>query len=243
MQHSYQLPTEIIRLDHLNFYYGSGDHIFYNLNFSFFEGGFYFLTGSSGAGKTTLLKLIYTDILPTDGQMTVFGKNTLSLSEKEKPTFLQKIGIIFQSCRLLPHLSVCENVALSMRLLGNSKKKSTAYAKELLHWVGLGNHIEHFPDQISDGQKQRVSIARAVITRPQLLLADEPTGNVDDETSFKIMGLFEELNKMGTTIIMATHNNQLVNNFPYTEIQIHQGQLHMMNTNHFSQQNYQQRAF
>ncbi len=233
MQNQYKLPTEIIRLEHVNFHYSSSDHIFYNLNFTFFEGYFYFLTGPSGCGKTSLLKLIYNDLQPLDGQINVFGKNVHNLSEKHKPLFLQKVGLIFQDFRLLPHLSALDNVALSMKLSGGTEKKARAYAKELLHWVGLGAHLENLPSELSDGQKQRVNIARAIISRPSLVLADEPTGNVDDETAFKIMNLFEELNKMGTTIIMATHNRQIIHHFPYTELQIYQGQIHMANTQNF----------
>ena len=235
MQDHYELPTEVIRLDHLNFHYQTGNHIFYNLNFSFFEGGFYFLTGASGSGKTSLLRLLYGDLKPVDGQISVFGKNISTLSEKEKQIFLKQIGIIFQGGKLLNHLSALDNVALSMKIFGGSEKKSKSYAKELLHWVGLGAQLDNKPDELSDGQKQRVAIARAVITRPVLLMADEPTGNVDDETAFKILGLFEELNNLGTTIIMATHNRQIVSNYDYPELQIHQGQLHVVGGHNFAQ--------
>ncbi|CAO5674753.1 MAG: Cell division ATP-binding protein FtsE [Holosporales bacterium] len=220
-------PSVIIRLDHVALSYTTGHHVFYDLNYSFFANGFYFLTGPSGIGKTSLMKLIYGDLKPSDGDVTVFGKNVSQLQEKEKAGFFQKIGLVFQDCRLLDHLSVLDNVALPMKIAGTDLKKSRSYAKELLHWVGVGDHIQKLPTLLSDGQRQRVAIARAIITRPLLLLADEPTGNVDDMTAYKMINLFEELNKMGTTVIVATHNRQIVASFPYPELQLYQGQLMM----------------
>lgn len=221
----YQTAAEVIRFDHVGVSYPTGHHVFYDLNFTFFANGFYFLTGASGAGKTTLLKLIYRALAPSEGLVTVFGKDLAKLSPKEESIFRQKVGLVFQDCRLIPHLSALDNVALPMKIAGSDLKKSRAYAKELLHWVGLGDHMNNDPTMLSDGQRQRVAIARSVITKPTLLLADEPTGNVDDDTAFRIISLFEELNKIGTTLIIATHNKQIVAQFPYPEIQLHQGQL------------------
>ncbi|MBP9752515.1 MAG: ATP-binding cassette domain-containing protein [Proteobacteria bacterium] len=217
----------IIRLDRVALSYATGHHVFYDLNYSFFTNGFYFLTGPSGIGKTSLLKLIYGDIKASEGSVTVFGKDVSLLSEKERASFFQKMGLVFQDCRLLDHLTVLDNVALPMKIGGTDLKKSRVYAKELLHWVGVGDHIQKYPSLLSDGQRQRVAIARAIITRPLLLLADEPTGNVDDMTAYKMINLFEELNKMGTTVIVATHNRQIVSSFPYPELQLYQGQLIM----------------
>lgn len=221
----YQSANEVIRFDHVGVSYPTGHHVFFDLNFSFFANGFYFLTGASGAGKTTLLRLIYRALMPNDGVVTVFGKDLSKLSAKEEAIFRQKVGLVFQDCRLIPHLSSLDNVALPMKIAGNDLKKCRSYAKELLHWVGLGDHMHSNPNMLSDGQRQRVAIARSVITKPTLLLADEPTGNVDDETAFRIMTLFEELNKIGTTLIVATHNRQIVSQFAYPEIQLFQGQL------------------
>lgn len=221
----FRSASEIVRFDRVGLSYQTGHHVFYDLNYTFFANGFYFLTGASGVGKTSLLKLIYKNVLPTDGVVSVFGKNVADISEKERSVFLQKIGLVFQNCKLIDHLNVLDNVALAMKISGADLKKSRSYARELLHWVGLGDHLNNLPAQLSDGQRQRVAIARAVITRPLLLLADEPTGDVDDHTAFKMMNLFEELNKIGTTLIVATHNRQLVSSFSYPELHLHQGQL------------------
>lgn len=216
---------EIIRFDRVGLHYTKDAPICFDLDFSFFAGGFYFLTGPSGVGKTSLLKLIYKEVAPISGTVRVFGKDLSKLTMQELPNFRQKMGLVFQDCRLLDHLNTLDNVALPMKIAGSDLKKARVYAKELLHWVGLGQHIEAFPATLSDGQKQRIGIARAVITRPKLLLADEPTGNVDDVSAFKMMSLFEELNKIGTTIILATHNRQIVSTFPYPELQLYHGQL------------------
>lgn len=217
--------VEIIKLENVALYYNTGTPVFYHLDFSFFKGGFYFLTGPSGAGKTSLLKLIYRDIRPSEGSIRVFGRDIGTLKPSELPAFRQRMGLVFQDCRLINHLSALDNVALALKISGADAKRSYNYAKELLHWVGLGDHLHYKPETLSDGQKQRVSIARAVITRPLLLLADEPTGNVDESSAYKLMLLFEELNKIGTTVIMATHNRGLTSSFKYPELQIYQGQL------------------
>ncbi len=218
-------PVEIVKFENVSLNYPTGHPVFYNLNYTFYKGGCYFLTGASGAGKTSLLKLIYSGERATKGQVSVFGKEITSLNPQELPLFRQKMGLVFQDCRLLSHLSALDNVALAMTLTNHNAKKSRAYATELLNWVGLGDHLHNLPDALSDGQKQRVAIARAVITRPLLILADEPTGNVDDDNAYKLMMLFEELNKIGTTIIMATHNRALVSSFNYPELYLHKGQL------------------
>lgn len=199
--------------------------MFYNLNYSFFAGTFYFLTGPSGAGKTSLLKLIYRGLKPSEGKVNVFGRDVNALTTSELPSFRQRMGLVFQECRLIDHLPVLDNVALALKINGTDTKQSRSYAKELLHWVGLGEHLNAIPLQLSDGQRQRVAIARAVITRPLLLLADEPTGNLDVHSAHRLMSLFEELNKMGTSIVLATHNQALVSAFPYIELKLHQGQI------------------
>ena len=218
-------PVEIIRFDQVSLYYPSGIPVFYNLSYSFYSSGFYFLTGASGAGKTSMMKLIYRDIKPTEGSVTVFGRDVASVNNSELPIFRQKMGLVFQDCRLLSHLTALDNVALALRVAGMDLKRARTYGKELLHWVGLGEHFNFLPESLSDGQKQRVGIARAVITRPLLLLADEPTGNVEDRAAYKLMLLLEELNKIGTTVIVATHNRTLVESFLHPEIHLAQGQL------------------
>jgi len=218
-------PVEIIRFERVSLYYPSGIPVFYNLSYSFFSAGFYFLTGASGAGKTSIMKLIYRDLKPSEGIITVLGRDVTRITNAEIPIFRQKMGLVFQDCRLLPHLNALDNVALALRVAGMDLKRARTYGKELLHWVGLGEHFDFLPASLSDGQKQRVGIARAVITRPLILLADEPTGNVDDRAAYKLMLLLEELNKIGTTIIVATHNRTLVDSFSHPELHLSQGKL------------------
>ncbi len=217
--------VEIVKFEHVGLYYSSGHAVFYDLNYSFFAGAFYFLTGPSGVGKTSLLKLIYRGLKTSEGKVSVFGKDVNTVGCSELPSFRQRMGLVFQDCRLIDHLSALDNVALALRITGTDTRRSRNYAKELLHWVGLGDHLNSLPPQLSDGQKQRIAIARAVITRPLLLLADEPTGNLDAHSSYRLMSLFEELNKMGTSIILATHNQALVSAFPYVELKLYQGQI------------------
>jgi cell division transport system ATP-binding protein len=229
-------PIEIIRFEQVSLLYPSRTPVFFNLHYSFYSSEFYFLTGVSGAGKTSLMKLIYRALKPTDGHVMVFGRDISTLSGNDLALFRQKMGLVFQDCRLLPHLTALDNVALSLRISGSEKRRARSYAKELLNWVGLSEYENHYPDTLSDGQKQRVAIARAVITRPILLIADEPTGNLDDRTAYKLMLLLEELNKIGTTIIVATHNRRLVESFPHPELHLQQGQL---TTHHHQQENQQ----
>jgi len=217
--------VEIIKFERVGLQYSTGQTVFYELSYSFFAGTFYFLTGPSGVGKTSLLKLIYRGFKVSEGKISVFGRDVDSLSASELPSFRQRMGLVFQDCRLIDHLSVLDNVALALKITGTDTRRSRTYATELLHWVGLGDHLDNLPLQLSDGQKQRVAIARAVITRPLLLLADEPTGNLDAHSAHRLMSLFEELNKMGTSIVLATHNQALVSAFPYIELSLHQGQI------------------
>lgn len=212
--------VEVVRFDGVGFRYPGGSRVFKDLSFCLYAGSFSFLTGPSGIGKTSILKLMYRDITTSEGVVRVFGRNAAKLSDREVPLFRQKMGLVFQDCRLINQISVMENVALVMKINGTSERSATQHAIELLEWVGLQDHIHEMPQNLSDGQKQRVAIARAVITRPLLLLADEPTGNVDDHTAMRLMYLFEELNKIGTTIIIATHNRSLVSEFGYPELQL-----------------------
>jgi cell division transport system ATP-binding protein len=216
---------EIVSLERVGLQYNDDKTVFQNVSYNVFMGDFYFLTGHSGAGKTSLLKILYKSVRPTYGRVSVFGYDVDSLDRSDLPVFRQHIGLIFQDCRLIENLSIVDNVALSMHIAGSLYKRSRAYAKELLDWVGLGDKLNSFPDVLSDGQKQRVSIARAVVKRPALLLADEPTGNLDDDNAFRLMALFEELHRMGTTVILATHNNQLTKNFEYPQLMLKNGTL------------------
>lgn len=217
--------VELVRFDQVGLVYPGGTPVLHGLSHSFYVGSFTFLTGVSGAGKTSLLKLIYREAKANEGTVRVFGKDVAKLSRSELPQFRQRIGIVFQDCRLFPHLTVLDNVALALKITGSDVKSSRSYAKELLEWVGLGQHINDYPAILSDGQKQRVAVARAVIGRPLLLLADEPTGNLDHEAGYRLLRLFEELNKIGTTVIVATHNKNLISEFSYPELELYQGRL------------------
>lgn len=224
--------VEIARFEHVGLTYPNGHHVLNGLSQSFYVGSFTFLTGVSGAGKTTLLKLLYGGEKATSGITRVFGKDVSKLSTSDLPQFRQRIGIVFQDCRLLPHLTVLDNVALALKITGTDLNVARKHARELLHWVGLGRHLDHFPNVLSDGQKQRVAIARAVINRPLLLLADEPTGNLDYEAAFRLVRLFEELNKIGTTVVIATHNKSLITEFPYPEVELKHGRLLTVDHHH-----------
>ncbi|AIK96006.1 cell division ATP-binding protein FtsE [Candidatus Odyssella acanthamoebae] len=218
-------PIEIVRFDQVGLVYPGGHRVLHGLSQSFNVGSFTFLTGVSGAGKTSLLKLMYRGVRSTEGTVRVFSKDVNRITNTELPQYRQRIGIVFQDCKLFSHLNVIDNVALALKVSGTDVKTARTHAKELLQWVGLGQHLYEMPYTLSDGQKQRVAIARAVITRPLLLLADEPTGNLDHESGYRLLRLFEELNKIGTTVILATHNKALIAEFPYPEVELHQGRL------------------
>jgi cell division transport system ATP-binding protein len=196
-----------------------------NISFSLPAGSFHYLTGPSGAGKSTLLKLMYLGMRPTTGRIQLFGKDILTLPRQQLPRLRRRVGVVFQDFRLLPHLSIVENVALPLRLAGASAAQIRAHVPELLRWVGLGDHLHARPLALSGGQQQRVAIARAVINRPALLLADEPTGNVDDEIGYRLMHLFVELNKLGTTVVIATHNRALMDRIRQPALVLKDGHL------------------
>ena len=205
--------------------YGHGPEVLSDISFHLESGSFHFLTGPSGAGKTSLLSLIYLARRPSSGKITIFGRDVTTMARDELPPLRRRIGVVFQDFRLLNHLSMLDNVALPLRIAGAKRQEIEAHVTELLVWVGLGNQIAARPPTMSDGEKQRAAIARAVINRPNLLLADEPTGNVDPDRGLKILHLFEELNKIGTTIVIATHDRGLVDRFGHPELRIIDGQL------------------
>ncbi|HCI48426.1 MAG: cell division ATP-binding protein FtsE [Alphaproteobacteria bacterium RIFCSPLOWO2_01_FULL_45_8] len=203
--------------------------LFSKLNLDIIEGGFYFLTGLSGAGKSTLLKLIYMGIPPTSGHLSLFGEDLSRIVPHSIAHIRRKMGIVFQDFRLLPHLTTVENVALPLKVRGVDPRKARQQAKELLAWVGLEDVLNSFPHTLSGGQQQRAAITRAVMGKPKLLLADEPTGNVDEEAARKILYLFEELHKSGTTVILATHNRSFAKEFHHPEIFLKKGQAVLLN--------------
>lgn len=201
-------------------YDGTPD-ILTDVSFNISNGSFYFLSGASGAGKTTLLRLIYQLHKPARGQIKLFGHITNDLSRDDITKLRQKMAIVFQSYSLLSHLSVFDNIALPLRVRGVPETKIKKLVAKVLDWVGLGKYADANPMSLSGGQQQRVSVARAIIIQPSILLADEPTGNLDDENASRLMELFIQMNKMfGTTIILATHNKKLMETYKFPVIQV-----------------------
>ena len=219
------MAVEVLRFDNIGMRYGVGPEILRDISFGLEQGSFHFLTGSSGAGKTTLLKLMYLSHRPSRGLVHVFGKDISVTPRASLPALRRRIGVVFQDFRLLDHMTAVQNVALPLVVSGLKDDKLDQHVRELLTWVGLADRLDARPSTLSGGQQQRVAIARAVINRPRLLLADEPTGNVDNEIAVRLMYLFEELNKMGTTVVIATHNDDLISQFRHPVLQLNEGEL------------------
>ncbi|AVX03056.1 cell division ATP-binding protein FtsE [Maritalea myrionectae] len=215
----------MIEFDNVGLHYGTGPEILRNLNFKIDPGSFHFLTGPSGAGKTSLLRLLLLSLRPTSGKLTMFDKDVAGLDKEAMMAMRQHIGIVFQEFRLLEHLTTFENVALPLAVRGEPEASYRSNVQELLDWVGLGHQINARPELLSGGEKQRAAIARAVIAKPELLLADEPTGNVDPELAERLLHLFVELNRMGTTIILATHELHLLDQFRFPRLQLQDGEV------------------
>lgn len=213
----------LVRFSNVGLRYSTGPEILKDVSFELNAGAFYFLTGPSGAGKTSLLKLLYLGQKPTRGIVNMFGRDLSVLPRKKMPEVRRQIGVVFQDFRLLDHLSSFDNVALPLRIAGADENHLRKNVTELLEWVGLGDKMDARPRTLSGGEQQRVAIARAVINRPKLLLADEPTGNIDPEIGTKILHLFEELNRHGTTILIATHDDEMVRDFKYPALHLDQG--------------------
>jgi cell division transport system ATP-binding protein len=203
----------VARFESVGLRYGQGAEVLQDLSFALEPGSFHFLTGPSGAGKSSLLRLLYLGKLPTRGLISMFGKDVARLKRDQLAALRRRVGVVFQDFHLLDHLSALDNVALPLRVAGVAENEIQKHVPELLAWVGLGDRLHARPPVLSGGQKQRVAIARAVIGRPDLLLADEPTGNVDDTLATRLLYLFEELNKLGSTVLIATHNEGLVSRF------------------------------
>jgi cell division transport system ATP-binding protein len=218
----------MVELDGVGLRYGSGQQrvaVLNDLTFRIPEGGFRWLLGPSGAGKTSLLKLLHLTIRPTDGDLVLLGIPIRAAARARLPVLRRRIGMVFQDFRLLPHLSAFDNVALPLRLAGRPEGQIRVDVTELLAWVGLSRKSGQRPAELSGGEQQRVAIARAVVGRPSLLLADEPTGNLDDLQARRLMQLFQEMNRLGATVIVATHNDALVARHPAHTIELSEGQL------------------
>lgn len=215
----------MIVFDNVSLRYGTGAEVLTKSSFEIAPHSFQFLTGPSGAGKTTILKLIFTTLKPTRGVVKVFGKNTKLINTSDTTKIRRRIGMVFQDFRLLDHLTTFENVSLPLRVMGQDESTYRAEVVELLKWVGLGDKIHAFPPILSGGEKQRVSIARALIVRPELLLADEPTGNVDPPMAKRLLRLFMELNRSGTSIVIATHDYALMEQINARRLVLDNGQV------------------
>ena len=198
----------------VGFGYRGGPALLSNMTLSLQPGMFHFLTGPSGAGKTSLLKLLYLAQRPSRGMIRIFGEDAVTLPRNRLPGFRRRIGVVFQDFRLLPHLSAYDNIALPLRIAGIAESEIEAPVREMLAWVGLVDHGKAKPPTLSGGEQQRIAIARAVITRPEILVADEPTGNVDPDMAERLLHLFDSLNRLGTTVVVATHDFHLLNRIP-----------------------------
>jgi cell division transport system ATP-binding protein len=218
-------PRVVVEFHNVGLRYGVGPEVLRDINFRLEPGTFHFLTGASGAGKSSLLKLMYLAFRPTRGLIHLFGHDLITLPRKKLPAVRRRVGVVFQDYRLLDHLSAFDNVALPLRVAGVPEAKVKAHTEELLAWVGLAERFNSRPATLSGGEKQRVAIARAVIAKPDLLLADEPTGNLDDKAGMRLLRLLEELNRQGTTVVIATHNEALVGRFNRRRLHIEDGEL------------------
>ena len=216
---------DIVRFENVGMRYRLGAEVLHDISFALPAGSFHFLTGPSGAGKSSLMRLMYLAHRPSRGLISMFGRDVSTVPRRELAALRRRIGVVFQEFKLLDHLSALDNVALPLRIAGAKEGQIRDHVAELLRWVGLEGQLDERPSTLSGGEQQRVAIARAVIARPQILLADEPTGNVDDEIAIRLMYLLEELNKIGTTVVVATHNESLIERFRHPCFHIEDGLL------------------
>jgi cell division transport system ATP-binding protein len=215
----------MVRFENVGLRYGMGPEVLRDISFTIEPGSFRFLTGPSGAGKTSLLRLLFLALKPTRGLITLLDRDVATLPRRELPKLRRRIGVVFQEFRLLDHLTTFENVALPLRVAGERLSRYRDDVMELLNWVGLADHANAYPPVLSGGEKQRAAIARAVIGKPELLLADEPTGNVDPALAMRLMRLLVELNRFGTTVVIATHDTNLISQVEAPVITLERGTL------------------
>jgi len=200
----------VIRFENVGLRYDMGPEVLRDLSFEVKRQSFQFLTGPSGAGKTSLLRMLFLALKPTRGLITVLGRDASTLARKDLPSIRRRIGVVFQDFRLLEHLTTYENVALPLRVRGKDEASYRQDVIDLIKWVGLGERLNASPVVLSGGEKQRAAIARALIDQPDILLADEPTGNVDPPQARRLLRLFLELNRTGTAVVIATHDLDLM---------------------------------
>jgi cell division transport system ATP-binding protein len=210
--------ANIVQFENVGLRYGTGAETLSDISFTLGQGAFYFLTGASGAGKTSLLKLLYLAQRPSRGIIRLFGEDAVMLPRDRLPGFRRRIGVVFQDFRLVPHLSTWDNVALPLRVAGVAEDEVEQPVREMLAWVGLADRAGARPATLSGGEQQRVAIARAVINRPEVLVADEPTGNVDPDMAERLLHLFDSLNRLGTTVVVATHDLHLLSRIPSAQM-------------------------
>ncbi|AGF76464.1 MULTISPECIES: cell division ATP-binding protein FtsE [Bartonella] len=215
----------MIHFENVGLRYGMGPEVLRDISFHIPAGSFQFLTGASGAGKTSLMRLMFLALKPTRGHIDLFGNDTALLKRQELPALRQRIGVVFQDFRLLDHMTTYENVSLPLRIKGQEEATYRSEVEDLLCWVGLGDHIHVLPPVLSGGEKQRVAIARALIDQPEILLADEPTGNVDPPLAKRLLRLFIELNRFGTAVIIATHDIALMEQVAARRMLLHNGRM------------------
>ncbi|MGF7157164.1 cell division ATP-binding protein FtsE [Bartonella heixiaziensis] len=215
----------MIHFENVGLRYGMGPEVLRDISFHIPPGSFQFLTGASGAGKTSLMRLMFLALKPTRGHIDLFGTDTALLKRQELPALRQRIGVVFQDFRLLDHMTTYENVSLPLRIKGQEEATYRSEVEDLLCWVGLGNHIHVLPPVLSGGEKQRVAIARALIDQPEILLADEPTGNVDPPLAKRLLRLFIELNRFGTAVVIATHDIALMEQVAARRMLLHNGRM------------------
>jgi cell division transport system ATP-binding protein len=200
----------LIETHHLSKLYSRGVYALRDLSLTIDKGEFLFLTGPSGAGKSTFLRLLLREELPSEGELLVGGRNLMELGSSQVQAYRRSVGFVFQDFRLIPRFTVFQNVAFVMRVLGVAVAVQQRKTFQMLKWVGLQHRMNAFPEELSGGEQQRVAIARALVNDPQLVLADEPTGNLDPDLSLEIMNLFREINARGTTVVVATHDRELI---------------------------------
>ncbi len=217
--------SETVRLSGVGFGYADAPGILRDVSLSLPRGSFHFLTGPSGAGKSTLLRLLTLTERPQTGRIRLFGADVTGVDRRDAPAFRRRMGVVFQDFRLLDHLSAFDNAALPLRLAGGREADYAADVEEMLKWVGLGARMETRPPALSGGEKQRLAIARAVITRPGLILADEPTGSVDAVMAEKLLRLFQSLNRLGATVLIASHDQALAERSGARVLRLEKGRL------------------